>query len=75
MTIEQILDEFRYFDGVYRRKAVDAAVRLREEITPHLIRVLEEMTEDPMAVVEDDDRYSHIYAMVLLDPFPGDPGS
>ena len=69
MTIEQILDEFRYFDGVYRRGAVDAAVRLREEITPHLIRVLEEMTEDPVTVVEDDDRYSHIYAMVLLTHF------
>jgi hypothetical protein len=69
MTIEQILDEFRYFDGVYRRNAVDAAVRLREEITPHLIRVLEEVAEAPVAVVEDDDRYSHIYAMVLLTHF------
>jgi hypothetical protein len=69
MTIEQILDEFRYFDGVYRRKAVDAAVRLREEITPHLIHVLEEVTEDPAAVAEDEHRFSHIYAMVLLTHF------
>ena len=40
-TITEILDAFRIFDGNYKREQVDAAIELKEEITPFLIEILE----------------------------------
>jgi hypothetical protein len=37
--ISEILQAFRIFDGVYKREQVDAAIALREEITPYLIEI------------------------------------
>lgn len=45
--ITEILKAFELFDGVYKRAEVDAALELQEEITPHLIGVLEEVLLDP----------------------------
>lgn len=67
--ITEILREFEIFDGVYKRAQVDAALELQEEITPHLIGILEQVLRDPAAYVENPDRYAHIYALVLLGHF------
>lgn len=48
--ITEILKAFELFDGVYKRAEVDAALELQEEITPHLIGVLEEVLLDPSFV-------------------------
>ena len=39
MEIQEILDAFQIHDGIYKRKLVDAAVKLKDEIIPHLIAV------------------------------------
>ncbi len=67
--ITEILREFEVFDGIYKRAQVDAALELQEEITPHLIGVLEQVLRDPAAYVENPDRYAHMYALVLLGHF------
>jgi len=45
--IAEILQGFELYNGNYKRAEVDAAVELQEEITPHLITILERMLANP----------------------------
>ncbi len=67
--IAEILKAFEVFDGVYKRDEVDVALELQEEITPHLIGVLEQVLSDPATYADNQDYYAHIYALVLLGLF------
>jgi hypothetical protein len=68
MTVEEILDELRFFgDGTFPRTALKQAVTRRTDITPELLRVLEDAAEDPEGL--PDDTLLHIYAMFLLAQF------
>jgi len=67
--IAEILKAFEVFDGVYKRDEVDAALELQEEITPHLIGVLEQVLSDPTSYADNQDYYAHIYALILLGHF------
>jgi len=42
-NILKILTAFEVFDGTYKRDEVDAALALQNEITPHLIAILEKV--------------------------------
>lgn len=66
--IQEILAAFEPEDGVYKRQAVDAAIALKEEITPHLIRILEDVQTHPLTYLNAD-TMSHIYALMLLGHF------
>lgn len=66
--IAEILKAFEVYDGIYKRAEVDAAIELQEEITPHLIAVLEEILADPFAYLAKPD-YTYIYALMLLAHF------
>jgi hypothetical protein len=67
--ITEILEAFKTFDGIYKREQVDAAIELKEEITPSLIEILENVLADPDTYIENDDRYDHIYSLMLLGHF------
>jgi len=67
--IAEILKAFEVFDGVYKHTQVDAALELQEEITPHLIGVLEQVLLDPASYANNQDYYAHIYALILLGHF------
>ena len=67
--IYKILNGFKLFDGLYKRELVDAAIELKDEITPHLIEILENVLDDPDKYIEFDDRYDHIYSFMLLGHF------
>ena len=67
--ITEILEAFRHFKGIYEEDAVDAAITLKDEITPHLIAVLQNLLVDPKGYTEDPDNYSHTYAVMLLGHF------
>lgn len=69
VTVSEILASFRMFDGKYKREQIDAARNLKEEITPHLIEILEKVLSDPEKYAADDDLYDHIYALMLLGHF------
>ena len=66
--IAEILKAFEVFDGTYKRTEVDAALELQDEITPHLIGILEEALADPVAYASAQG-YAHVYALVLLGHF------
>ncbi len=67
--VTEILEGFKVFDGNYKRKQVDAAIELKKEITPHLIEILDSVLADPDAFFENDERYDHIYSLMLLGHF------
>ena len=67
--ITEILEAFKIFDGNYKREQVDAAIELKEEITPSLIGILENVLADPDRYIANDDQFDHIYALMLLGHF------
>lgn len=69
LTIDEILDAFKFNDGVYQREMVDAAIARREEIVPRMIETLQQVLADPDVYVENEDRMDHIYALMLLGHF------
>jgi len=69
LTITEILESFKIFDGIYKREQVDAAINLKDEITPHLIKVLENVLANPEKYAENEDLNDHIYAVMLLGHF------
>ena len=69
LTIDEILESFKIFDGVYKREQIDAAISLKDEITPHLINVLENVLADPEQYTENTDLYDQIYTLMLLGHF------
>jgi hypothetical protein len=72
ITDERLLDvlaALSFYTGAYEREAVDAALELREEITPHLIQILEDVLADPLDFAGDGDYFGHAYALQLLGHF------
>ena len=68
-NITEILEAFKIFDGIYKREQVDAAIELKEEITPFLIEILENVLTNPHEYIDNDERYDHIYSFMLLGHF------
>lgn len=72
MEVNEILEAMRYNRGRFARQAVLAAIEKREEITPHLLQILEQVALKPEAFAEDGgDGYhmDHINAAYLLAQF------
>ena len=68
-NVTEILEAFRIFDGIYKKEQVDAAIELKEEITPLLIEILGKVLANPDIYLENDDLYDHIYSFMLLGHF------
>jgi hypothetical protein len=71
MEIDEILEKFKWFDGKFEQEAVEAAIARKEEVTPKLLRILEEIA-DPTRAAEIDAKgeyMAHLYAMYLLAQF------
>jgi hypothetical protein len=66
--IRELIEAFDHFDNKYKRAEVEEAVTLREEITPHLIRILKELAADPRKYA-DEEHYANTYAVALLAHF------
>ncbi|MCL1490523.1 MAG: DUF1186 family protein [Pseudanabaena sp. Salubria-1] len=69
MNINEILAGFEIYDGEYKREHIEAALSHKEEITPHLIAILEKVREDPQKYAEDVDYFAYTYALMLLGHF------
>ncbi len=66
MNIEEILAGIELYDGKYKREHIEAALKQKEEIIPHLIAILEKVKDEPQNYIEDSDYQAHIYALMLL---------
>jgi Protein of unknown function (DUF1186)/SEC-C motif len=68
MTIEEILKAFAHKDNKFPREALERATAQKDEITPHLLKILERVADDPGAVLDQEDS-SYYYALYLLAQF------
>lgn len=68
-AVSDILSEFRFFDGNYKKEHVDGAIELKDEIIPYLIKILENLLSNPLEYTQDEHLYDHIYAVMLLGHF------
>ena len=48
METAEILHQFERYTGKFARAAVEAAVQRREEVTPELLRILEDTSHAPV---------------------------
>lgn len=69
METTEILRQFERATGKFARAAVVAAVARREEITPELLRILEETVDRAVLLDAEGDYMAHLYAMFLLAQF------
>src|SRR5262249_37183706 len=71
MAIEtaEILHQFERATGKFAQAAVEAAVARREEVTPELLRILEETVDRAAQLDAKGDYMAHLYAMFLLAQF------
>jgi hypothetical protein len=69
MKIETIVKTLEYPDEGGPREALEAAIARREEITPHLLDILEQAVSDFDRVVDDQAYMGHLYAFYLVAQF------
>ncbi|MBN1997346.1 DUF1186 domain-containing protein [candidate division KSB1 bacterium] len=69
MEIANVISELEKFDGKYKREQVTFAIEHQEEITPHLMNILENVLKDPSKFIKNENYFGHIYAFMLLGYF------
>jgi len=68
MQINEILSRLDRTEGRFPHDAVRESIVRREEMTPALLGILEEVSQDPLPFMRED-RMAHIFAMYLLAQF------
>lgn len=68
MTIEEILKALSHKDNKFPREALEQATAQKDEITPHLLKILERVADDPDEALDQDDT-AYLYALYLLAQF------
>ena len=69
MELEEILKSLEHNTGKFPRRALEAAAKIPEELTPYLLDSLERVLDDPAKYEADHGFMAHIYAMYLLAQF------
>ena len=69
MEIDSILKELDKNRGYFPREAIEEAIRRREEITPHLMRALQEAAEGSAGSKDEEASFLPLYAIFLLAQF------
>lgn len=67
--IADILRQLEWGTEKFPREALEAAVARREEIAPHLLKILEETGDYAAKLDAEGDYMAHLYAMYLLAQF------
>lgn len=71
--VKALLYAFDQLGDTYLRKEVEEALAHREEMTPHLIKIVETVAENPL-IYSLEQRNAHVYAAPLLSHF-GEPAA
>ena len=67
--LSQTLRALEIYDGMYKREYVDAAIEMKEEVTPYLIEILKKVHSNPAEYTARADYHAYIYALMLLGHF------
>jgi uncharacterized protein DUF1186/SEC-C motif-containing protein len=68
MTVEEILKAISHKDNKFPREALEQATAQKDEITPHLLKILERVADDPGGALDQEDS-AYLYALYLLAQF------
>jgi len=68
MTVEEILKALSHKDNIFPREALEQATAQKDEITPHLLKILERVADDPDGALDQEDS-AYLYALYLLAQF------
>src|SRR5215470_9130116 len=68
MTVEEILKALSHKDNKFPREALEQATARKDEITPHLLKILERVADDPDEALDREDS-AYLYALYLLAQF------
>src|SRR5262247_1279333 len=68
MTVEEILIALSHKDNKFPREALEQATAQKDEITPHLLKILERVADDPDEALGQEDA-AYLYAFYLLAQF------
>ena len=66
--IQTLLAKFDQLSSIYLRDEVDAALKHQEALTPHLLKILESVADNPLRQVLEEHN-GHVYAATLLSHF------
>ncbi len=66
--IDELIEKFDHFEGIYRRKEMEEALTLKDEITPRLLGILETIIDDPERYAREA-HFANNYAVALLAHF------
>lgn len=69
MEIPKILKRLDHCSGTVPIEALEAAVARKDEITPELLRIVENAVRDARQLAQQPERSAHIYALYLLAQF------
>jgi hypothetical protein len=67
--ISEILDGLKKIDGIYKRELIDSAIELKDEISPYMVEILENVLSDPEKYIENNKLFDHVYSIMLLGYF------
>jgi uncharacterized protein DUF1186/SEC-C motif-containing protein len=68
MTVEEILKALSHKDNKFPREALEQATAQKDEITPHLLKILERVADYPEGALGEEDA-AYLYALYLLAQF------
>src|SRR5215472_15997053 len=69
MPMDEILRRFERFNEKFERGAVRAAIKQREQVTPELLRILENVVSNPDKIDAERNYMAHLYSMFRLAQF------
>ena len=69
MDAQAIIERFKSFDWTFPREDLEAAIAARDQITPHLLQILEHAVKHAYELAEQEMYMGHICAMYLLAQF------
>lgn len=69
MEIKDLIKKIQYNNGRFPRKEIQEIIERKEEAIPELMKVLEDVLDNPEKYIEDGNYFTHIYAIYLLAQF------
>ena len=69
MKLEEILSKLEFYSRTFPRRALQEAMTRKESITPELLAIIQDVTENIDELIYEDNYMAHVYAMYLLAQF------
>ncbi len=66
LSVSDIIAELTWYDGFYKKAAVEAAIEQKDEVVPELVQRLVKILDDPFRHLKKKGFFLHVYSSVIL---------